>query len=51
MNSGNISYICWNLSNKAESSAIINSGCTKISGFTDEDLSQEGKWIKTLLGR
>lgn len=39
LDSYNISYVCWNLSNKDESSAIISSACSKISGFTDDDLS------------
>lgn len=41
----NLSYCCWNLANKAETSSIINSWCSKTSGWTDEDLSESGKWI------
>jgi endoglucanase len=41
----NLSYCCWNLANKAESSSILNSWCTKTSGWTSEDLSESGKWI------
>ena len=41
----NISYMCWNLSNKDESSSIITADCTKLYGWTDEELSTEGKWI------
>lgn len=41
----NISYICWNLSNNNESSAIIKSGCIKLSGWAEEELSEQGKWI------
>ena len=44
-----ISYVNWNLSNKDESSAILASGCEKISGFTPEDLSQSGRWLYGLL--
>ena len=44
-----ISYVNWNLSNKDESSAILQSGCTKTSGFAPEDLSQSGKWLYRLL--
>lgn len=40
-----LSYCCWNLANKAESSSILNSGCKKSSGWTQEDLSESGKWI------
>lgn len=45
----NISFVCWNLSNKAESSSILASGTTKISNFTNEDLSECGKWLKATL--
>lgn len=40
-----LSYCCWNLANKAESSSMLNSGCKKTSGWTQEDLSESGKWI------
>ena len=45
INRYNLSYCCWNLANKAETSSIINSWCTKTSGWSDEDLSESGKWI------
>lgn len=45
LNKNNIGYVCWNLSNKNEASSIIKSSCTKTSGWTEEDLSQEGKWL------
>lgn len=40
-----ISYCCWNLANKAESSSVISPDCSKISGWNPEDLSESGKWI------
>ncbi|MCD8208738.1 MAG: cellulose binding domain-containing protein, partial [Bacteroidales bacterium] len=40
-----ISYAMWNLSNKDESSSIINAGVTKTSGFDYDDLSASGKWL------
>lgn len=49
LDSYDISYVCWNLSNKAEASAIISSGCDKTSGFTYDDLSDEGKWLYGML--
>lgn len=49
MNDYGVSYIAWNLSNKNETSAILNSTCTKISGFTAEDLSQSGRWLYGML--
>lgn len=42
----NVSYMCWNLSNKNESSAVIAPDCSKLSGWTDDELSEEGRWIK-----
>ncbi|MCD8012885.1 MAG: glycoside hydrolase family 5 protein [Lachnospiraceae bacterium] len=40
-----ISRAMWNLSNRDESSAILKSSCTKISGFTEDDLNDSGKWL------
>ncbi|MGF7004226.1 endoglucanase [Lachnospiraceae bacterium PFB1-21] len=45
MNSQNISYVMWNLSNKDESSAVILPSCTKTTDFDSEDLSQSGLWF------
>lgn len=42
----NTSYMCWNLANKNESSSIINAGCSKLSGWTDGDLSRQGQLIR-----
>lgn len=41
-----ISFIMWNLSNKAETSSMISEKCSKVSGFTDEDLTETGRCIK-----
>ncbi len=49
MNEYGVSYCMWNLSNKAESSAILNSDVTKTSGFSEDDLSQAGRWLVTML--
>ena len=46
-----ISYVAWNLSNKAETSAIFKPECTKTSGFSAEDLSENGTWIYEMLHR
>ena len=40
-----ISHVIWNLSNKAESSSLIKSSCSKKSGFSLSDLSTGGKWF------
>lgn len=50
MNKHNVSYMAWNLSNKDESSALIDSTCTKTSDFTQDDLSESGKWLYSTLG-
>lgn len=42
----NVSYMCWNLANKNESSSIIASGCSKLYGWSDSELSAQGKWIR-----
>lgn len=47
----NISYVAWNLANKNESSSILSADCNKTSGFTSEDLSESGKWLKAMLLR
>lgn len=49
MNSYNVSYVAWNLSNKNETSAMISSGCNKISAFSESDLSACGKWVYEML--
>ncbi|MDE6723784.1 MAG: glycoside hydrolase family 5 protein, partial [Eubacterium sp.] len=49
MNRYGISYVAWNLSNKAETSAILRSECKKTSGFKESDLSSSGKWLYWML--
>lgn len=44
-----VSYAVWSFCNKNETSALIASNCQKTSGFAEEDLSESGKWIYTLL--
>lgn len=46
INSNNLSYCSWSLSNKAETSALIQSGCSKTSGWEESELSETGKWIR-----
>ena len=41
-----ISFVCWNLSNKNESSALLKSSTKKTSGWTDSELSAQGPWFK-----
>lgn len=42
----NLSYICWNLSNKGETSAVIKPECQKTSQWSEDDLTEGGKWIR-----
>ena len=45
-NKYSISYFCWHLSNKGESSAYLKTSCSKRSGWTDSDLTTTGTWFK-----
>lgn len=38
------SYCIWNLSNKDEASAFFKPDCTKVSGFTAEDMREQANW-------
>lgn len=49
MNSLDVSYICWNLSNKNETSALFKPDCRKTSDFETTDLSEEGLWLWDIL--
>lgn len=44
-----VSYVAWNLSNKNESSAIISPSCQKDAAFTQDDLTNSGKWLYGML--
>ena len=41
-----VGYVCWNLSNKNESSSILKSTTTTKANWTEDELSEEGKWLK-----
>jgi len=43
-----ISYVCWNLSNKAESCSLLKSSCKRTGGFKNTDLSAAGKWYRDI---
>ncbi|MBP3205231.1 MAG: glycoside hydrolase family 5 protein [Lachnospiraceae bacterium] len=42
----NLSFCCWNLANKNESSSVISPSCSKTSGWSEDELSEAGKWIR-----
>lgn len=50
MDDNNISYCIWSLCNKAETASLISSNCNKLSGWTETDLSEVGKWYVGILG-
>ena len=49
INDNNVSYVGWSLCNKAETSALIVSSCSKLSGWTDSELSETGKWLRNFI--
>ena len=42
-----IGYFVWSLSNKAETASLIASSCSKTSGWTDSELTDAGRYIKS----
>ena len=46
-----LSYAGWNVSNKAETSALIRSDCTKTSDWSDDELSETGLFLKNTMSR
>ncbi len=52
LNKNGIGYVAWNLSNKAESSALLKSSTGKKSGWSWSNLSKSGQWlVKTYGGK
>lgn len=45
LNENDISWVMWNLSNKQETSAVISANCDKTTQWSEEDLSETGKWF------
>ncbi|MCM1538685.1 MAG: cellulase family glycosylhydrolase [bacterium] len=50
MDENGVSYCIWNLSNKAETSALLRSSTTATSGWSYNDLSDSGKWFVDRMG-
>ncbi len=44
-----LSYVAWSLSNATESAALIRSDCDKTSGWTEDDLSDTGRWLRNVM--
>lgn len=47
LDSYQISYFCWSLSNKNESASLIASSCSKTSSWSVNELSAAGQYIRT----
>ena len=46
-----LSYIAWSLSNRDESAALIRADCDRTSGWREEDLTETGRWFKSVMQR
>jgi endoglucanase len=49
INTNQISYAGWNLSNKAETSAVLKNDCSQLSDWQDSQLSDSGRWLKNMI--
>ena len=49
LNKNGISYVGWSMSNKAETSALFQSWCGKISGFDDSELTEWALWLRSVI--
>jgi len=49
LNSRGVSFLAWSLCNKAETASLIQSGCSKTSGWSEDDLSETGKWFRNAI--
>lgn len=45
----NVSYMCWNLANHAESASLIKTYSLKLSNWEDKELNEQGIWIRDWL--
>ena len=44
-----LSYIAWSLSNANESAALIRADCPKTADWTEDDLTETGRWLRDIL--
>lgn len=52
VNKNGLSACIWGLSNKNESCALVDSHCDKVTDWTKDELSDQGKWmLEKFLGR
>lgn len=41
-----VSFVAWSLCNKNETAALVDSSCRKLSDWSDQELSDTGRWFK-----
>jgi len=46
MDQYDVSYVAWAVCNKNETAALISSSCSKLSDWSDRELSDTGRWFK-----
>ena len=46
LNKYQISFCCWNLANKDESSSVFKASSTAVSDWTDDDFNESGRFIR-----
>lgn len=44
-----LSYMAWSLSNADETAALIRHDCEKTSGWTEDELSETGRWLRSAM--
>ena len=44
-----LSYIAWSLSNRDESAALIRADCGRTSDWSEDDLTETGRWLRGVL--
>ena len=49
LNETKVSFAIWSMSNNVETSALFNPDMTPEDGFTEEDLSEAGKWAREVI--
>lgn len=42
----NLSFFCWNLANKDESSSVFRASSTAVADWAEDDMNESGKWIR-----
>ncbi len=49
LNENGVSFVAWSLCNKNETASLIRSDCAKLSGWTEDDLTESGKLYRAAI--